>query len=81
MENNTCVCCGRIIPEGLQICRSCESRDEPPARNNGDMLRAMSNQNLAKWLVYVASIVISCDEDSYTSVKKWLDSPCDRPVR
>lgn len=22
--NNTCICCGEIIPEGRQICVSCE---------------------------------------------------------
>lgn len=26
-ENNTCVCCGRIIPEGKQICLQCGSYD------------------------------------------------------
>lgn len=23
MEENRCVCCGEIIPEGLQVCPSC----------------------------------------------------------
>lgn len=22
-ENNTCVCCGKIIPEGFQYCHNC----------------------------------------------------------
>ena len=25
MNNNTCVCCGAIIPEGRQVCPKCES--------------------------------------------------------
>lgn len=24
MNDNTCVCCGEIIPEGLMICYNCE---------------------------------------------------------
>ena len=27
-ETNTCVCCGRIIPEGTQICLQCGSYDD-----------------------------------------------------
>lgn len=27
-ENNTCVCCGEIIPEGRQICIKCERADK-----------------------------------------------------
>nr|DAU49567.1 MAG TPA: zinc binding protein [Caudoviricetes sp.] len=24
--NNTCICCGAIIPEGRQVCPQCERR-------------------------------------------------------
>ncbi len=24
MEENRCICCGEIIPEGLQVCPSCQ---------------------------------------------------------
>lgn len=27
-ENNTCVCCGTVIPEGRQVCVSCEIGNE-----------------------------------------------------
>lgn len=27
-ENNTCVCCGRIIPEGTMICLQCGYADD-----------------------------------------------------
>lgn len=27
-ENNTCVCCGRVIPEGKQICLQCSNYDD-----------------------------------------------------
>lgn len=26
MNNNRCVCCGKIIPEGRQICLDCEDK-------------------------------------------------------
>ena len=26
MDNNRCVCCGEIIPEGRQVCFSCENQ-------------------------------------------------------
>lgn len=28
MNDNTCVCCGRIIPEGRHICLSCGDYDD-----------------------------------------------------
>lgn len=29
MANNTCVCCGQIIPEGRQVCPQCEDMAAP----------------------------------------------------
>lgn len=29
MGEETCVCCGAIIPEGRQVCRDCENGEEP----------------------------------------------------
>lgn len=26
MNNNRCICCGEIIPEGLQVCWTCEHK-------------------------------------------------------
>lgn len=26
MPDNTCICCGKIIPEGQQVCTSCEQK-------------------------------------------------------
>lgn len=28
--NNTCVCCGAVIPEGRQVCPNCEARAYDP---------------------------------------------------
>ena len=44
MPDNTCVCCGEVIPEGRQICLLCEGENEvqhfhpqiPPVITNGD---------------------------------------------
>lgn len=36
--DNTCICCGRIIPEGRQICPSCENRRDVHRQTNRDKL-------------------------------------------
>lgn len=49
MTENTCIRCGRIIPEGRHICLLCEGENEvqhfqtqiPPVRTNGDRIRSM----------------------------------------
>ena len=28
IDDNVCVCCGEIIPEGLQLCPNCEKESE-----------------------------------------------------
>lgn len=64
MPDNTCICCGRVIPEVRQICLRCGSYDdmqtfrpssrayypEPPKVTNGDRIRAMSNEELARFI-------------------------------
>lgn len=30
--DNTCVCCGAVIPEGLQVCRICEEKSKEAKR-------------------------------------------------
>lgn len=32
MSDNTCVCCGEIIPEGRQVCPACELKVRPDLR-------------------------------------------------
>lgn len=37
MNDNRCVCCGEVIPEGRQICIVCErkeSKNERPAKKS-----------------------------------------------
>ena len=58
MPDNTCACCGAIIPEGRHICLLCEGENEvqhfhpqiPPIRTNGDRIRAMTDEELALWI-------------------------------
>lgn len=38
MTENRCVCCGRIIPEGKQVCRVCWVYDEPGAAKTLDRM-------------------------------------------
>ena len=67
MADNTCACCGAIIPEGRHICLLCEGENEvqhfhpqiAPVRTNGDRLRAMSDEELVK------SIGLACRRCAY----------------
>lgn len=91
MLDNVCVCCGKVIPEGRQICKSCETEGQrmgmlrkPAAVTNGDLIRSMDNEQLAKFL---NSIVVCCRDDlcgkrcplydccaaDYDWQEKWLD--------
>ena len=33
MNNNRCVCCNEIIPEGRQVCKACEQNTKTYANN------------------------------------------------
>lgn len=57
MLDNVCVCCGKVIPEGRQVCRSCEISaqkmgllSKPAVVTNADRIRAMSDEELAEFL-------------------------------
>lgn len=61
MAENRCVCCGEIVPEGRQVCPTCEARASVPKydpdeffhhkrQTNADSIRAMSDEELAEWL-------------------------------
>lgn len=61
MTDNTCIICGKEIPEGRHICLACEHENEvqtfrlsePEIHTNGDRIRAMSNDELAHLLSYI----------------------------
>lgn len=54
MADNTCVCCGAIIPEGRQICLICERENDvqqiPPVKTNGDRIRAMTDEEIVAFI-------------------------------
>lgn len=83
MPDNTCVACGRIIPEGRMVCLQCGDYDDmqtfrprirPKPRTNGDRIRAMTNDEL----VHLIRSGI-CELDSNFRNCKRLD--CDECVR
>ena len=43
---NTCVCCGAVIPEGRQVCPKCEATRP----TNYDRIKAMDMKELAEFI-------------------------------
>lgn len=80
MPDNTCVCCGRIIPEGTHICLHCGSYDDqqtfrPCIRTNGDRIRNMTDMELAQWIASMERRALFTDSTtSETTWRKWLES-------
>lgn len=80
MLDNTCICCGRIIPEGRQICIQCGDYDDmqnfkPRIRTNGDRIRNMTDKELAKWLTAMERRALFTDSTtSETKWREWLES-------
>ena len=75
MQDNTCVCCGKIIPEGRQICLHCGDYDDmqtfkPRIRTHGDQIRAMSNSDLANMIGRLAKL--DCFDE--VALFNWLES-------
>lgn len=54
MRENTCVCCGREIPEGLQVCKFCETNASKTieVRDNTKLIRTVR-------LVICLSVIIT----------------------
>ena len=67
MQDNTCVCCGKIIPEGGHTCLACMRENDMQTfgkeiRTNGDRIRAMSDAQLADFIITALSAkAIECD--------------------
>lgn len=66
MAENRCVCCGEIVPEGRQVCPTCEARASAPKYDpaeffsaerkrmtNAMRIRAMSDEEIAEWLAKI----------------------------
>lgn len=83
MRENTCIVCGRIIPEGRHICLACGDYDDqqrfcPPKharQTNGDRIRAMSDAELAQYLESTERRALFTDGvTSAWDWQKWLES-------
>jgi predicted nucleic acid-binding Zn ribbon protein len=49
--NNTCVCCGKVIPEGRQICPTCgDITNKNFKSNNSEIMRNKQVEELAAYL-------------------------------
>lgn len=88
MRENTCIVCGRIIPECGHICLACGSYDdmqtfrpssrayypEPPKVTNGDRIRAMSNEELAQFLCQIGDCKTCPFSSIQCNIREWLES-------
>lgn len=85
MADGKCTVCGRIIPEGNHICLHCMGAEmqtfRTRIRTNGDFLRSLSNEDLARWLVRVIYDIYDTGKTDDAAIKTaeayclaWLES-------
>ena len=79
MRENTCIVCGRIIPEGRHICLACgdyddQQRFERKVRTNGDRITAMSNEELAHFLCQIGDCKTCPFSSIQCNIREWLGS-------
>ena len=81
----TCVCCGRVIPENSHYCVIC-GMGIPKKQRQIDRIRNMSIDELAKFIPdWSYTKACKCDEEIYAGcnnecwkcVKEWLESEVD----
>lgn len=80
MNENTCVCCGRIIPEGRHICLLCEGQNDMQTfggrpKTNGDRIRQMTDEELVdQFGDSICDIVENCEKNisCYDCKLQWL---------
>lgn len=86
--SNTCVCCGVDIPEGRQVCPSCENGerrtrftpvDEIPEQshkcsnqNIGDQLRDFMNMNVKMAKMNIDDMSYSHPYSAYTAIRSTI---------
>lgn len=73
--DNTCISCGRVIPEGSIICLHCESENDMQTfrqriQTNGDRIRAMTNKELVQLGVRLGIVPEWLD----AAALEWLES-------
>lgn len=80
MPDNTCIVCGRIIPEGRHICLACGDYDDMQTfqtkiRTNGDLVRSMTNEQITKLGVQLGIIPAWFEKAALI----WLESEVPKP--
>ena len=79
--DNFCISCGRIIPEGRQICLHCEGQNDmqtfrPRTVTNGDRIRAMTDRELIPvvmhWVCHTAHAHECPETECDDCVLHWL---------
>ena len=70
--SNTCVCCGRDIPEGSQVCVICGDIPKKKVKTNYDRIRNMSVEEMSNFLMnwFIDDIT----GNAPMNVLKWLES-------
>ena len=79
----TCVCCGRVIPEGSQYCVICGNKVRGK-QTNYDRIRNMSVEELAEFMQkcgwdfppycdYQKATRGICDQNCLKCAKQWLE--------
>lgn len=65
--DNTCICCGRPIPDDMRICLACGDYDdmqtfrkpEQKPKTNGDVIRSMTDEELIPVVLHYACRQVS----------------------
>ena len=79
IKAETCVCCGRVIPEGSQYCVICGNKVKGK-QTNYDRIRNMNAEELADFIADIyadnehSEIRISGEWMAYEDIEKWLES-------
>jgi predicted nucleic acid-binding Zn ribbon protein len=68
---DTCVICGRDIPEGRQVCVIC-GKVPNKVKTNYDRIRNMSIEELAEFLLAIG--MGYCSGNAPKNIKQWLES-------
>jgi len=89
MADNTCISCGRIIPEGRHICLHCGDYDDqqrfttpkPQIKTNADRIRSMTDDELIPIVHHYVCIQFptGCPKERCDDcVRTWLKQEVER---
>ena len=80
--DNYCAVCGKIIPEGRQICLTCEKTNDMQTFDkkivtNGDIIRSMSDDKLADFIYKIIATALDTDKWSKPEIMKLIQKRVD----